>query len=72
LLGFKLLSVERTLKEHLDWLQARLKNVNEQLMDCDSRAQANRLQVEIRAIELAITHYQAALEIENRIISDRL
>jgi len=64
--------VERTLKEHLDWLQARLKTVNEQLMDCDSRTQANRLQVEIRAIELAIAHYQAALEIENRIISDRL
>jgi len=41
-------------------------------MDCDSRTQANRLQVEIRAIELAIAHYQAALEIENRIISDRL
>ena len=64
--------MERTLKEHLDWLQARLKTVNEQLMDCDSRTQANRLQVEIRAIELAIAHYQAALEIENRIISDRL
>jgi hypothetical protein len=64
--------VERTLKEHLDWLQARLKTVNEQLMDCECRAQANRLQVEIRAIELAIAHYQAALEIEDRIISDRL
>ena len=64
--------MERTLKEHLDWLQARLKTVNEQLMDCDSRTQANRLQVEIRAIELAIAHYQPALEIENRIITGRL
>jgi len=38
-------------------------------MECPSREQANHLQSEIRAIELAIAHYEAALKIEKRIIS---
>ncbi len=61
--------MKRTLKEHLDWLNGRLETLSSQLMECPSREQANHLQSEIRAIELAIAHYEAALKIEKRIIS---
>jgi prefoldin subunit 5 len=59
--------VDRTLKNHLDWLQGKLETLNRQIMESASREQANHLQSEIRAIELAISHYEAALKIERRI-----
>jgi hypothetical protein len=59
-------AVERTLKEHLDSLRGRLETLSSQLMECANREDANRLQSEIRAIELAIAHYEAALKIEKR------
>jgi hypothetical protein len=62
--------VKRTLlKEHLDWLNERLETLSSQLMECPSREQANRLQLEIRATELTIAHYEAGLKIENCITS---
>jgi hypothetical protein len=36
-------------------------------MECVGRENANHLQSEIRAIELAIAHYEAALKIEKRL-----
>ena len=36
-------------------------------MESAGQEQANRCQTEIRAIELAIAHYEAALKIEKRI-----
>jgi prefoldin subunit 5 len=61
--------VDRTLKDHLDWLQGKLESLNNQIMECENREKANHLQSEIRAVELAITHYQTALDIERRIAS---
>jgi len=61
--------MDRTLKDRLDWLQGRLETLNNQMMDSPSRYQANGLQSEIRAVELAIAHYEAALKIERRIVS---
>jgi hypothetical protein len=46
-----------------------MESLSSQLMECPSREQANHLQSEIRAIELAIAHYEAALKIEKRITS---
>ena len=56
--------MKQTVGEHLDWLRGRLETLNRQLMESE---QANRCQAEIRAIELAIAHYEAALKIEKRI-----
>ena len=59
--------MERTLKEHLDSLRGRLETLSSQLMECVGREHANRVQSEIRAVELAIAHYEAALKIEKRL-----
>jgi hypothetical protein len=58
--------VKRTVGEHLDWLGSRLETLNRQL-ESAGQEQAKRWQTEIRAIELAIAHYEAALKIEKRI-----
>jgi len=59
--------VKQTVGEHLDWLRSRLETLNRQFMESAGQEQANRCQTEIRAIELAIAHYEAALKIEKRI-----
>jgi len=58
--------VKRTVGEHLDWLRSRLETLNRQL-ESAGQEQTTRWQTEIRAIELAIAHYEAALKIEKRI-----
>ena len=58
--------MKRTVGEHLDWLRSRLETLNRQL-ESAGQEQAERWQTEIRAIELAIAHYEAALKIEKRI-----
>ena len=58
--------MKRTVGEHLDWLRTRLETLNRQL-ESAGQEQARRRQTEIRAIELAIAHYEAALKIEKRI-----
>ena len=59
--------MKQTVGEHLDWLRGRLETLNRQLIESAGQEQANRCQAEIRAIELAIAHYEAALKIEKRI-----
>ena len=59
--------MQRTVQEHLDSLHAKLEMLNHQLMESAGQEQANRCQTEIRVIELAIAHYEAALKIEKRI-----
>ncbi len=58
--------MKRTVGEHLDWLRTRLETLNRQL-ESAGQEQATRWKAEIRAIELAIAHYEAALKIEKRI-----
>ncbi len=58
--------MKRTVGEHLDWLRSRLETLNRQL-ESAGQEQTTRWQTEIRAIELAIAHYEAALKIEKRI-----
>jgi len=58
--------VKRTVGEHLDWLRTRLETLNRQL-ESAGQEQATRWQTEIRDIQLAIAHYEAALNIEKRI-----
>ncbi len=57
--------MKRTLQEHLDWLKARQKNLNAEFMSAPTPQSRNFIESELRAVRLAITHYEAALEIEN-------
>jgi len=72
LLSLQNSAVDRTLKDHFEWLQGRLETLNSQIMECSNREHTNDLQWEIRAIELAIAHFEAALRIEKRITSRNL
>jgi len=56
--------MDLTLKEHLRRLEDRLEILNRQIMENRSLDERNRLEAEIRAANLAIAHYKAALELE--------
>jgi len=51
--------VDRTLREHITNLEARIKKLSEQMMDVQDLTVRNRLEAEIRAATIA------ALEVEN-------
>ena len=60
--------MDRTVREHLAHLEQRLCNLNAQIMDNHCiQAEANRLQTEIRAAEMALSYYRKALELEKQI-----
>jgi len=59
--------MHRTVQQHLSTLQARLENVSAALMREESIDVRNQLEAELRTIQLAISHYKAALEIEKKL-----
>ncbi len=60
--------MDLTLREHTRRLQQRLHALSEEIMRGDlSQAQRNKLEGDIRAINLALEHYRAALEIEQKV-----
>jgi hypothetical protein len=57
--------MDKPLKEHISRLEQRIQALNEQIMSNRLRQEErNRLEAEIRAANLAITHYKAAIELE--------
>jgi hypothetical protein len=56
--------VDRTLREHISSLEARIKRLSEQMMDEQNITTRNRLEAEIRAANVALTQYRAALQVE--------
>jgi hypothetical protein len=56
--------MKRTLQEHLEWLQARQKNISAELMNAPTRESSNYLESELRTIRMAILHYESALQLE--------
>jgi hypothetical protein len=56
--------VDRTLREHIASLEARIKLLSEQMMDVQDLTARNRMEAEIRAANIALTHYKAALQVE--------
>jgi predicted component of type VI protein secretion system len=57
--------MEKPLQEHISKLEARLEKLSVLIMQNKaSREQTNQLEAEIRAVNLALSHYRAALEIE--------
>ena len=60
--------MNRTLKEHISFLERRIERLNDRIMENKFSVSArNRIESEIRAATLAITYYRKALEIERRI-----
>jgi len=56
--------MDLTLKEHLRRLEDLLQILNRQIMENRTLDERNRLEAEIRAANLAIAHYKAAVELE--------
>jgi hypothetical protein len=62
--------VERPLREHIRILEARLEALNAQIMrNRVTREESNQLEAEIRAVNLALNHYRAAIEIEQSLVN---
>ncbi len=60
--------MDRPLREHISFLERRIRELNSSLME-ESRtlAERNGFEAEIRAAELALAHYRAALELEKKL-----
>jgi predicted DNA-binding protein len=48
-------------------LEERVKFLSEQMMDTQDLTARNRIEAEIRAANLALTHYKAAMQVEESI-----
>jgi hypothetical protein len=60
--------MDRPLNEHLSFLENRVQTLNRLLMaNSQTQAERNRLESEIRAAELALTHYRKAVELEKQV-----
>ncbi len=60
--------MDLTLGQHIRRLQHRLEALNEEIMRTGiSLEQRNKIESDIRAVNLALDHYRAALEIEQSI-----
>ena len=60
--------VDRPLGEHIRELDARLTRLSAESMENRlSHTERNRVEAEIRAINLALTHFRAALELERQL-----
>ena len=64
--------MDKPLGEHIRGLEARLEQLNDHLMDSDSsNAERNGIEAEIRAVNLALSHYRAAFELEKALVRPR-
>ena len=53
-----------TLRQHVSRLERRIKQLSHEVMKAGDRKIANRIDAEIRAANMALAHYSAALELE--------
>jgi hypothetical protein len=62
--------MDRPLREHISHLEQTIQSLNRDIMENRRTvAQRNRIEAEIRAAEMALTHYRAALELEKKLAS---
>jgi hypothetical protein len=60
--------VDRTLRNHISGLEKRLKRLNLEIMEKDlSRAERNRIESEIRAVNLVLQYFRTAFELEQQL-----
>ena len=65
-----LLTMEKSVREHLRTLHEHLQSLSQQIMENRSLEERNKLEAEIRAANLAIAHYKTALELERSLTAD--
>ena len=60
--------MDQPLQLHITHLEQRLNSLNQELMD-ETRTQAerNRVESEIRTVQMALSYYRKALELEKQI-----
>ena len=63
--------MQRTLEEHIRGLEQRLDTLTATLMRENSVESRNKIEVEIRAANLALYYYRTALEIERSLDSNK-
>ncbi len=64
--------MKKPLEDHIRGLEERLQFLHEQVMINQlSHEERNRIEAEIRAANLAISHYRAALELEKVLLASR-
>jgi hypothetical protein len=56
----------RTVRQHVEQLEQRLRILNSRIMEEQNIRKCNDLQSELRAVESALVLYKSALELENR------
>jgi hypothetical protein len=56
--------MDRTLREHISFLEQRIKRLSEEGMNSVDLEERNRIEAEIRAATLALSHYREALQLE--------
>lgn len=61
--------MDLTVREHIERLQSQLSTLNTEFMDETDPEKRNHLESEIRAVELALSHFEAALELERKLSS---
>src|SRR5437867_4177572 len=59
--------MDRTVRQHVEWLEERQQAPNNTLMTTDTHDKANAVESEIRAVRLALEHYRAALDVEKSV-----
>jgi len=59
-----------SIRKHLQSLEERLEVLSRQIMENRSRDERNKLEAEIRAANLAIAHYKAALDLEQSLSAE--
>jgi hypothetical protein len=59
--------MDRTVREHISYLQKRIRDLNAHAMDDNlTQAERNRIESEIRAAQQALIFYREALELERQ------
>ena len=61
--------MELTVRQHIERLESRLNALNTEFMDEKNTDRRNQLESEIRAVELALSHFRTALDLDNSISS---
>lgn len=60
--------MDLTIRQHMERLEARLRAVSAEIMNESDIGRRNEMESELCALNLALDHLRAALEIENRVL----
>jgi hypothetical protein len=59
--------MDRTVREHIEFLEGRLRVLNEGYMNEEDVPERNRIGAELRAVESALLQFQSALRLEQQL-----